>query len=351
MTRITAVVCLLLFACSLAFGQTQQSGQTGFAGEYNAYSYAYGLNPAVAPLRICSTSSSTGSVTYTICNAAVHLANGKTIFPLATTTPVSFQDANAETATPSAVSNCSSDLGPNTCQITITVGSTHGQGATLGSGSFGLQEAINDANAGGGGLVAVDQAFVAAGGSSTTITSTATPADKAPIVDRRANPVQYYTKNGSKYAVNMQIASGAVLIGAAGGTATPLKFTNATSGSVTVQPTTGALGTPTVTLPVTTGDLPVVQSCGSTGAGNQTCTAAASNGLAKIYVGESTLSTNAATITFSPGYTSTTSFFCVANDITTRANPVQMIPASATTATITNTTGASDVVQWICVGN
>jgi hypothetical protein len=41
----------------------------------------------------------------------------------------------------------------------------------------------------------------------------------------------------------------------------------------------------------------------------------------------------------------------VANDVTTRANVVQMIPASgASTATITNTTGGSDVIQWICVG-
>jgi hypothetical protein len=50
-------------------------------------------------------------------------------------------------------------------------------------------------------------------------------------------------------------------------------------------------------------------------------------------------------------FTSTTSYFCVANDVTTRANPVQMVPASATTATITNTTGGSDVIQWVCVGN
>jgi hypothetical protein len=41
----------------------------------------------------------------------------------------------------------------------------------------------------------------------------------------------------------------------------------------------------------------------------------------------------------------------VANDVTTRANPVQMVPASATTATITNTTGGSDVIQWVCIGS
>lgn len=97
-----------------------------------------------------------------------------------------------------------------------------------------------------------------------------------------------------------------------------------------------------------------VLSCGNTGTGNQTCAPAASGANLRApitYVGESTLSSNAATITFPVGYTSTTSYFCVANDVTTRANPVQMVPASATTATITNTTGASDVIQWICTGN
>jgi hypothetical protein len=68
------------------------------------------------------------------------------------------------------------------------------------------------------------------------------------------------------------------------------------------------------------------------------------------YNGTSTLSSNAATITFPVAFTSTTSFNCVANDVTTRANVVQMVPASASTATITNTTGGSDVIQWVCLG-
>lgn len=98
----------------------------------------------------------------------------------------------------------------------------------------------------------------------------------------------------------------------------------------------------------------MILSCGNTGTGNQTCAPGASGANFRIgmtYTGQSTLSTNAATITFPFSFTSTTSFFCVANDVTTRANPVQMVPASASTATITNTTGASDVIQWSCSGN
>lgn len=93
-----------------------------------------------------------------------------------------------------------------------------------------------------------------------------------------------------------------------------------------------------------------VFSCDATGTGSQTCAPLVNTWKSQIYNGKSTLSSNAATITFPYAFTSTTSYFCVANDVTTRANPVQMVPASATTATITNTTGGSDVIQWICVG-
>lgn len=107
--------------------------------------------------------------------------------------------------------------------------------------------------------------------------------------------------------------------------------------------------TGTITLPSATGGAPVVLYCGSTGTGNQTCSATAAAATTKIYAGHSTLSSNAAVITFPVAFASTT-YDCVANDITTRANPVQMISTSASTATITNTTGGSDVINWVCVG-
>lgn len=103
------------------------------------------------------------------------------------------------------------------------------------------------------------------------------------------------------------------------------------------------------TLPTATGGLPVVLYCGSTGTGNQTCSAAAAAATTKIYAGHSTLSSNAAVITFPVAFASTT-FDCVADDITTRANAVQMLSTSSSSATITNTTGASDVINWVCVG-
>jgi hypothetical protein len=40
----------------------------------------------------------------------------------------------------------------------------------------------------------------------------------------------------------------------------------------------------------------------------------------------------------------------VANDLTTRANPVQVANTSSSSITITNTTGASDVINYLCTG-
>jgi len=140
-------------------------------------------------------------------------------------------------------------------------------------------------------------------------------------------------------------------LGTSGSLVGQVILNNATSGTITLQPATGALSTTTFTMPPISGNLAPVLSCGSTGTGNQTCSPTAATAKAQIYNGESTLSSNAATITFPNAFTSTTTFFCVANDVTTRANPVQMIPASASTATITNTTGGSDVIQWVCIGN
>lgn len=108
-------------------------------------------------------------------------------------------------------------------------------------------------------------------------------------------------------------------------------------------------GAVTLSMPNTTGNMGTVQYCGSTGVGNQTCSPAAAAATTKTYVGHSTLASNAAIITFPTAFASTT-YDCVANDITTRANPVQMLSTSSATATITNTTGASDVVNWSCTG-
>lgn len=106
----------------------------------------------------------------------------------------------------------------------------------------------------------------------------------------------------------------------------------------------------TVTLPKNAGGIAVVQDCGAGSGATYTCANNAVAATAIAIMGKSTLAANAQVVTFSPGFTSTSTYQCVANDVTTRANPVQMVQTSATSATITNTTGATDAIQWMCLG-
>lgn len=112
----------------------------------------------------------------------------------------------------------------------------------------------------------------------------------------------------------------------------------------------GFTNTGTETTPSTTGGIPILIACGTTSGATANCANTNVGATAKIYFGKATLASNASTITLSPGFTSTSTFYCEGNDVTTRANPVQVVPASATTITITDTTGATDGIQWVCQG-
>jgi len=108
--------------------------------------------------------------------------------------------------------------------------------------------------------------------------------------------------------------------------------------------------TGTVTLPTNTGGVPVAYFCGAT-TGTTTCANTSGGATARVIGGIATLASNSAVISsISPAFTSTSTFTCTANDITTRANPVQVANTSSSSVTITNTTGASDVISWLCVG-
>jgi len=119
-----------------------------------------------------------------------------------------------------------------------------------------------------------------------------------------------------------------------------------TTGTATV--TFNYSGTESQALPIT--GLPFVSFCGATSGATANCANTNPGVGAHVIGGSATLASNASVITFAPGYTSTSTFTCVGNDITTRANPVQVALTSATSVTITNTTGATDVIQWVCVG-
>ena len=121
-------------------------------------------------------------------SGTIVLADGTSV-PLAvvfnTNTPISLNDANAETVTPSAVTigTCpAGNLGvggvTQCATVTATFSNTHGAGALVGSGDSGIMEAVTDAGNQGGGLLfwQVDTGIVTLNtGGVTTTTTTKVP--------------------------------------------------------------------------------------------------------------------------------------------------------------------------------
>lgn len=133
-----------------------------------------------------------------------------------------------------------------------------------------------------------------------------------------------------------------------GVTGSSITFPGSTSGSTILIPQAVAAGT--VSLPKQTGSIPTAYFCGAT-SGDAACANTSTGGTGRVFSGIATLASNSAVISsISPAFTSTSTFSCVANDLTTRANPVQIANTSASSITITNSTGASDVVNYVCVG-
>jgi hypothetical protein len=77
--------------------------------------------------------------------------------------------------------------------------------------------------------------------------------------------------------------------------------------------------------------------CGATSGATATCTPVSGVG-ARTIGGIATLAGSTQVLTFLPAFSSSSSYSCVGDDITTRANPVQVVATSATSITITNTT-------------
>jgi len=163
-----------------------------------------------------------------------------------------------------------------------------------------------------------------------------------------------------------------ITVGVEGSTVGSVAFKNATSGTITLQPATGALGTVTATLPANTGTIAelnlaqtfsagqtfssAIISAGTpptaTGSGG-TCAAGAVAGGA--LVGTVTLtavcaSTNTLALTGMPAVT--TGYVCDAADRTNGALNLVQTATTTTGATFTfnATTGATDVIQFKCMG-
>lgn len=160
------ITLLVVLTAITAFGQMTfsppPSGISRGMGVFYAPNYAYGFG-GVAPAKVETGNSATGSQTITVTIPTVALPDGRTLVPFSVTAPITIGVAGIqETVTPTAVSNCNYGLGPAgtygiSCSLTASFNQLHGHGDPIISGTFGLQEAINDAFIANGGTVVVDQ--------------------------------------------------------------------------------------------------------------------------------------------------------------------------------------------------
>jgi hypothetical protein len=145
---------------------------------------------------------------------------------------------------------------------------------------------------------------------------------------------------------NAQALGVMIITGVAGSSIT---MPGSTSGSTVVQPQAIAAGT--AKLPAQSGSIPTAYFCGAT-SGNAACANTDTAGTGRMIGGIATLASNSAVISgISPAFTSTSTFACAGQDTTTITNPVKIVNTSATSITITNNTGATDTVNWVCYGN
>lgn len=178
----TAFILLLMIGLLTPLAQAQN--RTRFAGRYNAIDYAYGIAPGIAPLQVAVGNTSTGTASITLVAACTVAGDGTSVCPLATNTPILIGTGSTQDSiTPTAVSNCNfPSAAYGSCIVTASFTYTHGTGEPVTTGSYGVQEAINLASGVNpgltaitsfGGVVVVDRAFAAAGGTTAKITGAA----------------------------------------------------------------------------------------------------------------------------------------------------------------------------------
>jgi hypothetical protein len=179
MTRkfLSILASVALIAAGFVFVPTSM-GQQGPARVGGGVYFASAYNQWTATVFTGFTG--TGSQTMSMLYGYVTLPDGRPFVPFSTNVPLLVDvGSNAEVVTPTAVSGCF-PLNPNqgVCQVTASFSNAHGNGTLVFSGDLGIEEAILDAQNGGGGLVYffVDTGIVTLNtGSLTTTTSIKLP--------------------------------------------------------------------------------------------------------------------------------------------------------------------------------
>lgn len=271
MKKILSTVLMFVLAMFPIISSAQQLGNSvPVPSRSGGYFYAAGYGRWVAH----TTTNTAASATAIVLDQSYFVISpteGRTFNPFgfsSTVFPQILVDSGSaqETDTPTGVSGCSfpQNLGTGqlgTCTVAGTYANAHGANAFVQSGTFGLQEAILDANASGGGVVVVDQNWSLIGGTTAMITSAATGAlstVKVWILDLRGPVPRWYGKSGSGTAVYSDTNNDMVFtVTLAAGTATKtLSQTYAAAPQCQATDTTAAAATktaPTVSTVVLTG--------------------------------------------------------------------------------------------------
>ncbi len=181
--------------------------------QFFATDYAYGRNPAVEGAQVYTGASATGAQTVVITPGQYANKNGR-VFPLFSThSPILIGAGSLqETVTPSAVTLKYQVPVATSALVTATFAQIQGQGAPVATGTGGLQEAILDCIAAGGGIVYVDSLWTSYGGTTAMITG-AYGTTAVQISDQRSGIEVWYQWNGSAFAA---VSGGATLSGANG---------------------------------------------------------------------------------------------------------------------------------------
>lgn len=173
------------------------------ARQFFATDYAYGINKAMQPAQVYIGATATGAQTVTVTPGkmvAVGQSSGRVFTPYSTHAPILIgAGSNQETVTPSAVTIQYQVPVATSALITATFSNIQGQGAEVASGTAGLQEAILDCQAAGGGQVVVDSLWTSYGGTTAMVLAAYGDAT-VQITDVRSGAEVWYQWNGTAYA-------------------------------------------------------------------------------------------------------------------------------------------------------
>jgi len=168
MKRILELIFFAAVALTIEAQVSAPNPYSRVAGRFVASNYGAWSIP------IYSFPSGTGSKTFSVKTATAVMPDGRTIMPFNTNAQIV---VGVETVTLTAVgSSCVQGAIPiGACTLTATFSYAHTNADKVSSGTFGLQEALNDASASGGGTVVVDSSWIGLGGTTTILNAATLP--------------------------------------------------------------------------------------------------------------------------------------------------------------------------------